>query len=250
MPSFEYLDKHIFYRCKGSGPLLVILPGNTASAACHQKDIAYFSKRFTTASLDYLGTGKSDRLESFRECWYQDCADQTAALIRHLSIGAAVLLGTSGGAVVAIHAAARHPELIRGVIADSFTPEFTSEMLQRNVIEERSVRSEGQVRFWRFAHGEDWEQVIHADTEMLKQITIKGGNWLGDSLAKVNCPIFFTASLEDKMLRQPGAYTLQMLAQARDGRAFLSKNGGHPLIWSNPREFRRAVSGFLTSFLE
>lgn len=250
MPSFEYHEKHIFFRREGQRPLLVILPGNTASSACHQEDIAYFAKRFTAVSLDYLGTGKSDRLERFGEQWYQDCADQTAALIRHLSIGPAVVLGTSGGAVVALHAAARHPEIIRAVIADSFTPEFTPEILQRNVIEERSIRSEGQVAFWRFAHGEDWEKVIDSDTAMLRQLTERGGNWLGDTLERIECPIFFTASLEDQMLRQPGPYILQMLAQARDGRAFISKNGGHPLIWSNPGEFRRAVSGFLEAYAE
>jgi len=250
MHKFNYHGKQVFYRLEGEGPLLVILPGNTASSACHQEDLAYFSNRFTVVSLDYLGTGQSDRLESFGEQWYQNCADQAAALIQHLGIGPAVLLGTSGGAVVALHAAARHPNLVHGVIADSFTPEFTVDMLQDNVIDERAVRSESQVAFWRFAHGEDWEAVIDADTEMLKQLTQEGGNWLGDSLSRVECPIFFTASLEDAMLRQPETYTLQMLVQARDGRAFLSKNGGHPLIWSNPGEFRRAISGFLTSFLD
>ncbi len=250
MPKFEYYGKQIFYRQQGQGPLLVILPGNTASSACHQEDLAYFSNRFTTVSLDYLGTGRSDRLNSFGLDWFQNCADQAAALIQYLGAGPAVLLGTSGGAVVALHAAARHPNLVRGVIADSFTPEFTVDMLQHNVIEERSVCSEGQVDFWRFAHGEDWESVIDADTEMLKRITEQGGNWLGDSLVKTACPILFTASLEDEMLIQPGPYTLQMLAQARDGRAFLTKNGGHPLIWSNPGAFRRAANGFLESFLD
>ena len=250
MPTFEHDRNQIFYRSKGQGPLLLILPGNTASSACHQEDLAFFAGQFTAVSMDYLGTGQSDRLENFGPHWYQNCADQAAALIRHLSLGPAILLGTSGGAVVALHTAARHPNLIQGVIADSFTPEFTQDMLQHNVIEERSIRSEGQINFWRFAHGEDWEQVIDADTEMLKQITVHGGNWLGDSLSKAECPIFFTASLDDKMLRQPGPYTLQMLAEVKDGRAFLSKNGGHPLIWSNPEEFRRAVSGFLTSLLD
>ena len=250
MPMFEDDRKQIFYRSKGQGPLLMILPGNTASSACHQEDLAYFSDQFTAVSMDYLGTGQSDRLESFGEQWLQNCADQAATLIRHLSLGPAILLGTSGGAVVALHTAARHPNLIQGIIADSFTPAFTEEMLLHNVIEERSIRSEGQINFWRFAHGEDWEQVINADTAMLKQITQKGGNWLGDSLLKAECPIFFTASLEDEMLHQPVAYILQMLAQVKDGRAFLCQHGGHPLIWSNPGEFRRAVSGFLTSFLD
>ena len=250
MPFFEFMEKDIYYRQAGQGPLLMILPGNTASSACHGEDLAYFSNTFTAVSLDYLGTGQSDRLDTFGNDWYQQCADQAAALIQHLNLGQAVLLGTSGGAVVALHAAARHPNIFQGVIADSFTPVFTWEMLHENVIEERSIRSEGQVAFWRMAHGEDWERVIDADTDMLKRLTESGGRWLGDALARIVCPILFTASLEDRMLRQPASYTLQMLKEAHDGRAFLCQHGGHPLMWSNPGEFRRAVSGFLHSFLE
>jgi len=250
MPYFNYQERQIYYRLKGQGPLLLILPGNTASSACHQEEMTYFSSQFTTASLDYLGTGKSDRLVSFGDDWFQKCADQAVALIQHLGRKPAVLLGTSGGAVVALHAAARHPKMIRSLIADSFTPVFTQEMLQQNVIEERSVRSEGQVAFWRFAHGEDWERVIDADTEMLKRLTETGGNWLRDSLSHIECPILFTASLEDHMLRQPATYLIEMLQQARDGRAFIYQHGEHPLIWSNPGEFRRAVSSFLSAFLQ
>jgi len=92
MHKFNYHGKQVFYRLEGEGPLLVILPGNTASSACHQEDLAYFSSRFTVVSLDYLGTGQSDRLESFGEQWYQNCADQAAALIQHLGIGTRLLI--------------------------------------------------------------------------------------------------------------------------------------------------------------
>lgn len=249
MPFFEYQQMQLHYRCEGQGPPLIILPGNTASSACHQDDLVYFSQKFTAVSLDYLGTGKSDRPKTFNDDWFQNCGDQTAALIKHLQLGPAILLGTSGGAVVALHAAARHSEIIQGVIGDSFAPVFTTEMLQRNVIEERSLRTEGQIAFWRFAHGEDWESVIDADTDMLKRIVEDGGNWLGNSLARIECPLFFTASLEDQMLRKPATYTLEMLKQAKNGRAFICQHGGHPLIWSNPEEFCRAISGFLNAFL-
>ena len=248
MPKFIYNEKKIVYRRQGQGPLMVICPGNTASSICHQADIAYFAQNFTVAALDYLGTGQSDRLPVFGDDWFEDCADQVAALIEHLDLGAAVLLGTSGGAVVALQAAARHPDVVRGVIADSFTPTFTEEMLQKNVLEDRSVRSEPQVNFWRYAHGDDWESVIEADTAMLAAMVAHGGDWLGDSLSRVTCPVFFTASLEDKMLVQPGATLLQMLAQVQNGRAYINQHGGHPLIWSDPDSFRQAIKGFLESF--
>lgn len=250
MPYFEYQNHQLFYRQAGEGPLMVILPGNTASSDSHEDDITWFSHRFTVAALDYLGTGLSDRIPEFGERWFANCADQTAALIAHLDLGPAVLLGTSGGAVVALQCASRHPTAVRAVIADSFTPIFTQEMLAKNVLADRAVRSEGQVGFWRAAHGEDWENVIDADTAMLTDLVTRGGDWLGESLAVIQCPVMITASLQDQALIRPAQYALEMLEKLQDGRAFISQKGGHPLMWSASEEFRRAISGFLEQFTD
>ena len=250
MPKFFYKESQIFYRQQGQGPLMVICPGNTASSICHQQDMTYFVQDFTVAAVDYLGTGQSERLPEFGEDWFESCGDQIAALIEHLGLGRAILLGTSGGAVAALQCAARHPESIRAVIADSFTPVFTAEMLQKNVLDDRALRSETQVNFWRFAHGEDWDLVVKADTAMLTRLVARGGDWLGDSLSRIACPVFFTASLEDQALIQPGPYILEILARVQNGRAYINQHGGHPLMWSDPESFRGAIKGFLESLLE
>jgi len=248
MPYFDFRNHKLFYRIQGKGSLLIVLPGNTASSICHQPELDYFSKDFTTVSLDYLGTGKSDRLTRFSDHWYAECAEQTYDLINHLTLGPAVLLGTSGGAVVALHTAAHFPKQVRAVIADSFTPSLTQELLQHNVINERKKPSENQAAFWSYAHGEDWAEVVQMDTAMLVNLVQSGGEWLKDVLDRVSCPVFFTASLEDNSLVNPTAHTLAMLNQVKDGRAFFSQHGGHPLIWSAPEEFRLAIKGFLDAY--
>ncbi len=131
MPKFTYQENQLFYRRQGNGPLLVILPGNTASSICHQAELDYFSDSFTAVALDYLGTGLSDRISPMPDNWFASCANQVAALIEHLALGPAILLGTSGGAVVALNCAAMHPDKVRAVIADSFTPTLTPQMLSK-----------------------------------------------------------------------------------------------------------------------
>ncbi|MBG0771640.1 MAG: alpha/beta hydrolase, partial [Anaerolineaceae bacterium] len=212
-------------------------------------DLDFFAPSFTAVSFDYLGTGLSDRIEHTPSDWFRDCADQAVALIEHLDLGPAILLGTSGGAVIALHGAADHSNRVRAVIADSFTPVFTPQMLQGNVIDERSNPTEDQAAFWRFAHGEDWRAVVEADTQMLRDMVDKGGQWLGDSLARVACPVLLTFSLEDPMLVDPVKYGFEILSQLPDGRIFFNPKGGHPLIWSAPEAFRQAIQGFLGQFL-
>ena len=247
MPYFNYSDQRIHYRIEGNGPLLLILPGNTASSKCHCDDLAYFSQTFSAAAIDYLGVGMSDRLTQFGRDWFRSCADQAAALIRHIG-KPAVLIGTSGGAVVALHTAARHTDLVTAVVADSFTPRFTREMLEKNVLQDRSVRSEGQIGFWRNAHGEDWERVVKADTAMLTSMVKEGGNWLENTTQEVRCPVLITTSLEDQMLKHPLEYSLEMLNALKDGRLFISPHGEHPLMWGKPDIFRQAVQGFLAFY--
>ena len=57
MPYLEWKGQRLFYRERGEGELLLVLPGNTASSACHEGELAYWSERYHVVSLDYLGIG-------------------------------------------------------------------------------------------------------------------------------------------------------------------------------------------------
>ena len=72
MPYFYSNGHKLHYREKGTGDLLLILPGNTASSANHCDDIEYFSKYFHTVALDFWGTGKSDRLRDWTREWWSE----------------------------------------------------------------------------------------------------------------------------------------------------------------------------------
>ena len=61
MPKFNYQGNHLFYRRQGEGPLLVILPGNTASSICHQADLDFFAPSFTTSH--WIFWGRVNRIE-------------------------------------------------------------------------------------------------------------------------------------------------------------------------------------------
>ncbi|MCF7929660.1 MAG: esterase family protein [Spirochaetales bacterium] len=54
------------------------------------------------------------------------------------------LAGASGGAVIALKTALTYPDKVSGVMADSFSLEFTRKMYNTNILEERADVSEGQ----------------------------------------------------------------------------------------------------------
>ncbi|MCB0152504.1 MAG: hypothetical protein KDE01_33210, partial [Caldilineaceae bacterium] len=62
MPIFSIDGLTLHYREAGAGPLLLVLPGNTASSACHDGELTYFADHFHVVSPDFRGTGQSTRL--------------------------------------------------------------------------------------------------------------------------------------------------------------------------------------------
>ena len=101
MPHFAHHGHRLFYREQGEGTLLMILPGNTASSACYEGELNYFSRRYRAVALDFAGTGASDRLETLGDDWWERSAYDVCGLIQHLGEKQAILLGSSGGAVIA-----------------------------------------------------------------------------------------------------------------------------------------------------
>ena len=245
VPYFQWNGHRLFYRERGEGPLLLVLPGNTASSACHQGELGHFSRRYHVAALDFLGTGRSDRVEVWAGDWWEQGARQAAALVEHLGCADCIVIGTSGGAVIALWMASLYPERVRAAIADSFEERFPAALMQKAVIEDRAQRTLGQVSFWEGAHGADWEQVVDADTEMLRRFAQGGGDWFQGCLSQVRCPVLLTGSRLDPLVPDAGEGLCRVAEQIADCRVYLHNDGGHPLMWSRPRVFRAISEVFL-----
>ena len=127
MPTFSTDGLSLFYDERVSDDLLLILPGNTATSACLQAELNRFGKSYSAVSLVFRGTGKSSRMASWPEDWWGRCT---------------------------------------GVIADSTVEIYSPDNL-RNKFADRSRRTREQAEFWRYAHGEDWEAVVEADSSLL-----------------------------------------------------------------------------------
>jgi valacyclovir hydrolase len=244
MPHFTYKNHRLFYREQGNGPLLLVLPGNTASSACHEGELAHFGQRYHTVSLDFLGTGQSDRMAIWPDDWWKQDAYQAKALVEHLGQTRCLAMGTSGGAVVALLMAILFPNQMQAVVADSCVERFTPEMLQKNVAE-RAQRTPGQIAFWQHAHGDDWSQVVEADSDLLLRFAESGGNWFKGRLQEIKCPVLFTASKQDDALPNVTQQICRMAEQVANSRIFLNNEGDHPLMWSRPDDFRHVSDYFV-----
>lgn len=245
MANFLFEYKTLNYLEKGKGDLLIILPGNTASSIAHQSQIDILSEYFHTVSLDYLGTGKSERTQEIKDNWWKYASEQIDSLISHLGYQKANLAGTSGGAIVALHAAANYPDKINRLILDSFSIRFSRDMFIKNVINTRKEISPDQEGFWKFCHGEDWKEVIDWDTKNIERIVEQGGYWLEKCLDKIKCPTLLLGSESDEFLPNIKQEFETLSNQIPECHFVLTSIGNHPLMWTNTQFYIYELKKFL-----
>src|SRR5436305_4963755 len=118
MATFKHDGHRLAYTEYGEGPrTCVLIHGLLLSQKMHRplaKALAARGNRVIT--MDLLGHGKSDRP---RDMWRYSMSfygAQVVALMDHLEIEQAVVMGTSLGANTALEVAAATPERLRGMV--------------------------------------------------------------------------------------------------------------------------------------
>lgn len=248
MPYFNFEDKKIFYKESGCGEPLFLLHGDTASGRMFEPLLPLYREHFRVILIDFLGNGRSDRLDVFPEDLWIRQAGQVIALIEHLNIRKANLLGASGGAWVAVNAALERPDLIRKVIADSFDGRTLDTDFAKNLFEEREAAKQDAFarQFYEWCQGEDWETVVDLNTEALLRCAKSKRPLFITDLRELSVPILFTGSKGDTMCRKNmlQEYT-KMKNLVPNGSIFMFPEGEHPAMVSNAEKFAKLVLNFM-----
>lgn len=260
MPTINIGEQEIHYIETGSGDTLLVLPDNLHSSRAYTKEMDYFSDRFHVLSFDYLGTGRSTRAVKYQDEREYDLwnyrADWACHLLLELSIDRCYVMGAGEGALVALHIAGKQAKLhqltIQAVIADSFLSRLDRRTLHRSL----DVREHYYVRNAESLmqqHGDDWRQVLDADTSFLRRIADRGGYELPDFiLNSITCPVLLTGNLHDALTPGIAREFARISAIIPDCSVYLASRSGHrsgrehPLMWADPDSFRKVSDIFLS----
>jgi pimeloyl-ACP methyl ester carboxylesterase len=107
----------LYYHLRGTGPLLMFLPGgdgdaDVASALCDR-----LADRFTVVTYDRRGLSRSTIEPAAVPPTVVTHADDAYRLLAALTAEPAILVGSSIGAVIALEIATRHPDRVSTVVA-------------------------------------------------------------------------------------------------------------------------------------
>jgi pimeloyl-ACP methyl ester carboxylesterase len=107
----------LYYETQGSGPLLLLIPGGPADAGAFAILSSRLADRYTVVAYDPRGNSRSKFDGAPEELNPDVMGDDAARLIEALGKGPAYVFGSSGGAQIGLNLAARHPKLVRALVA-------------------------------------------------------------------------------------------------------------------------------------
>ncbi len=120
MPSFHHNDLEIAYLDEGEGEPIILVHGFASTKEVNWVNPGWVSTLKTAGrrviALDNRGHGRSARLYEPKAYHTSLLASDVAALMDHLSIGRADVMGYSMGARITAFLALEHPERVRSAV--------------------------------------------------------------------------------------------------------------------------------------
>jgi pimeloyl-ACP methyl ester carboxylesterase len=115
MPHVSLNGIQLHFEVAGTGDPVLLVSGLGAPAIGWALQVAALSARYRVITLDNRGVGESDMPPADTYATAQ-LADDAAALLRHLGVARAHVVGASMGGTVAQEMAIRHPRLVRSLV--------------------------------------------------------------------------------------------------------------------------------------
>jgi pimeloyl-ACP methyl ester carboxylesterase len=108
----------LYYEARGTGRPLILLHGSFGSTGMFAEILPKLAEGRRVIAADLQAHGRTADID--RPLGVEGLADDVAALIRHLGLGRADVMGYSMGGGVALQTAVRHPGVVRKLVVVSF----------------------------------------------------------------------------------------------------------------------------------
>lgn len=113
--TFTHDGVTFYYETYGEGEPLLLVHGNGGSLGAFAAQIDAFKGKYKVIAMDSREQGKSG--SSDKPITYEQMADDLAALLDHLKIASADVVGWSDGGIEGLLLAMRHPEKVKKLVA-------------------------------------------------------------------------------------------------------------------------------------
>ncbi|MEZ5811161.1 MAG: alpha/beta fold hydrolase [Rhizobiaceae bacterium] len=260
MPFIDTKDARVHYDVTGEGPPLLLLAGIASDMASWTPVMPLLQPHFSLVTVDNRGAGRTEHSGAIDPA---DWIGDAIALLDHLGIAEADVVGHSMGGMIGLRLAARAPQRVRRLVvaATSGRPEAKSGALigEMAALYEGGMEPETWFRLlfqWLFAPAffEDPERVAEATrlsaAYEYRQSPADFRRQL-DAVSRLD-PLDIAAIRAETLLLLADLDVMVTPATSRASFAGMAKltetviaDAGHSLHWDQPEAFATAVIGFL-----
>ncbi len=244
----------------GDGPGLLLLHGLMGRATTWASTAGWLVPHYHVVALDQRGHGWSDKPDNAysREAYVGDAA----AAIQTLDLGPAVVIGHSMGALNAWVLAARHPDLVRGIVLedksanrctqadlqawrdwfDSWPVPFQSLAEVRRYYTEENSPRDGDFFIEVMRESENGYYPMFSYDHMLQTLDDWATHDYAPELDRVQCPALV---VKGSLSAQKASDLRAMARRLPKGRYTQVEGAGHVVHYDQPERWRAAIEPFL-----
>lgn len=249
----------LYYEEAGAGPPVLLIAGFQGGAYSWRPQIDDLAKSFHCITLDNRGAGRSDKPEE--PYTIEIFADDALAVLDHLGIKQAHIVGSSMGGMIAQHIAVYHPNRLLTLSLHCTAP-ASDPYIQRisEVYQELSHQFEVMDRFWvdLFCFSHDTYVRRYEDIQALaadirsypmpshafrKQLAALTKHDLTDHLSEIDKPTLIGCGSEDQWMPPSASRLMNDLIDGSRLEIFQGK--GHLYKWEDPTGFNHIQRQFL-----
>ena len=217
-PAGQYADVNglrLYYEVHGQGRPLVLLHGGLQTIDLSFRDlIPLLAGSHRIIGVEMQGHGRTADVE--REPTYPDMADDVVALLDHLGLERADVLGFSLGGIVALQLGMRHPERVDRLVlaATHYRPEG-----YHDLSDPASVRMPTDAEFAEMR--QEYERVApdpdHFDafSERLNVLVHGHPGWAAEELRSIEAPVLLVIGDTDFVRIEHAAEMLELIPHAQ-----------------------------------
>ncbi|TDW37074.1 pimeloyl-ACP methyl ester carboxylesterase [Rhizobium azibense] len=235
----EHDGAKIFYATYGNGPAVILLHGGLGNSGNWGYQVpALIESGRQVVVIDSRGHGRSTRDSQPYE--YELMATDVLAIMDHLELAKAALVGWSDGACTALILADQHPDRVCGVFffACNMDPSGTKEFVATPVIDRCFSR-----------HRKDYQALsatpdqFDAFVQDVSRMMATEPNYTASDLARIKVPVAVVLGERDEFIKPEHADYLAR--NIPDAELILLPEVSHFAPLQRPEHFNREVLGFL-----